>query len=89
MTVNILHLLTGGALLALLKKKESPAAPPPPAAKPEVPPDVQYYLTSQSLLKAQDLMSQGVPVEDASQLAASDVVDEFFGGRGRRRDLQF
>jgi hypothetical protein len=79
MTVNILHLLTGGALLALLKKKEEPAPAPKPVD--QVPQDVQYYLTSRSVLKARDLMDQGMPAEDASQLAASDVVDEYFGGR--------
>ena len=78
-------LIVVGALL--LKGQLPPPAPPPaPAAPPPAAaadPQVQYYLTSQSVLRAQDMMAQqGMSPDEASQQAASDVVDEYTGKKG-------
>lgn len=53
----------------------TPAAPP---AAPRVDPDVQYYLTNESMLRAQDMMAtRGMSADEAARQAASDVVDEY------------
>jgi hypothetical protein len=53
----------------------APAAPPP---APRVAPDVQYYLTNESMLRAQDMMAnRGMSADEAARQAASDVVDEY------------
>jgi hypothetical protein len=81
----LVPLVVVGALL--LKDQLTPAAlpPQPPAPSPvdAADPQVQYYLTSQSVLRAQDMMAQqGMSPDEASQQAASDVVDEYTGKKG-------
>jgi hypothetical protein len=90
-------LIVGAALL--FKKQDEPAPPPaaPPVAPPptaDVTPDVKYYLTTQSLLRAQDLMAtQGMSADEAAQQAASDVVDDYAkktsNGNGKSADYQY
>jgi hypothetical protein len=79
----LVPILIGAALLLKDSLTPPPAAPVAVPAPAPVPPQVQYYLTSQSVLKANDMMAtQGMSPDQASQQAASDVVDEYFATKG-------
>lgn len=67
-----------GAALWLSHKDEQPApVPAAPSTAPAVPDNVVHYLTNASVIMANDKISQGMTVDEASRQAASDVVDNY------------